>query len=95
MQRRELRKLLVHAYANVPWYREKLGEIGAQPGDFESLENLTRLPLLRRKDAREAGDRRKSTAAPLPDVMKSTSGTMGNRSRSGPTTSTRTTGAWR
>ncbi len=77
MQLRDLRKLLVHVHAHVPWYRQKLAEIGAVPSDFKRLEDLARLPLLRRKDAREAGDGRKSTTAPLPTVMKSTSGTMG------------------
>jgi phenylacetate-CoA ligase len=73
----DLQRLLRHAYANVPWYRERLAELGAEPGDFKALEDLARLPLLRRQDARAAGDRRKSTAPPLPAVMKSTSGTMG------------------
>jgi phenylacetate-CoA ligase len=73
----DLRKLLAHAHANVPWYREKMDAIGAEPGDFTRLEDLAKVPILRRKDARDAGDRRKSTAAPFPDVMKSTSGTMG------------------
>lgn len=76
-QQRDLAALLRHSHAHVPWYREKMKEIGAEPGDFKSLDDLARLPLLRRQNAREAGDRRKSTAPPLPAVMKSTSGTMG------------------
>lgn len=77
MQVRDLRRLLEHAHAHVPWYRKKLDEVGLRPGDFESIEDLAKLPLLTRAAAREAGDSRRSTAPPFPQVMKSTSGTMG------------------
>ncbi len=77
MQERDLRKLLAHAHAHVPWYRAKMDEIGARPEDIRTVDDLRRLPLLTRAAAREAGDRRRSTAPPFPEVMKSTSGTMG------------------
>ncbi len=76
-QARDLRALLHHAYANVPWYRDKLAEIGARPEDFRNASDLAKLPLLTRAASREAGDARRSTSPPLPMVAKSTSGTMG------------------
>lgn len=76
-QLRDLRSLLVHAHAHVPWFRAKLAEVGAHPNDLRTVEDLAKLPLLTRAAVREAGDTRRSTAAPLPFVAKSTSGTMG------------------
>ncbi len=34
-----------HAYENSPFYRQRLKEVGVQPGDVKSLDDLTRLPF--------------------------------------------------
>jgi phenylacetate-CoA ligase len=77
LQARDLRRLLDHAYANVPWYRARLDEIGARPTDFRTVSDLAKLPILTRAAAREAGVRRRSTTDPLPVIAKSTGGSSG------------------
>ncbi len=53
----QLRKLLVHAFETVPFYRERYGALGWTKSKFErfELEDLTRLPLLTKKDLRAFG----------------------------------------
>src|SRR5882672_5745223 len=67
----QLQKLIAHARANVPFYRDRL------PERIDDLAELRKIPLLARSEARNAGDRRTSSAPPLPTVRKATSGTMG------------------
>ncbi len=53
----ELRKLLVHAFETVPFYREKYSKLGftvSQLGRFE-LEDLKKLPFLEKQDLRKFG----------------------------------------
>ncbi len=49
----QLRALLAHAHANVPYYRKVFGELGAHPGDFRQLADLARLPTLTKADLQE------------------------------------------
>ena len=77
MQAADLRRLLRHAHQYVPYYRARFDAIGITPNDIHGPADIGKLPLLTRVDARESGERRKSTAPPLPTVMKATSGTMG------------------
>lgn len=77
MQAGDLRRLLRHAYTNTPHYRAQFEAAGITPNDIRDGRDLSRLPILNRSDAREAGDRRTSRSPPLPTVMKATSGTMG------------------
>jgi phenylacetate-CoA ligase len=78
LQQVELKKLLAHAWENVPEYRTRLASAGLQPEDVHGLESLRRLPLLTREDAALTFDARKSIRFPLPEIDKSTSGTSGN-----------------
>jgi len=78
VQDAELRSLLDHARANVPHYRRRLEEAGLHPSDVRAVSDLTKLPLLTRDEASASFEERKSTAAPLPDIGKMTSGTTGN-----------------
>src|SRR6185503_10609013 len=73
----ELRRLLVHAQANVPHYRAVFDAAGFDPRALRSTADLARLPILERDQARETVAARTSTAGPPIDVHKSTSGTMG------------------
>jgi phenylacetate-CoA ligase len=73
----ELRRLLVHAHANVPHYRKVFDEAGFDPRAVRSTADLARLPVLERDQARETVKERTSTNGPAIDVHKSTSGTMG------------------
>ncbi|HTM44361.1 MAG TPA: hypothetical protein VL137_05370 [Polyangiaceae bacterium] len=77
-QQLELQKLLAHAWQNVPDFRTRLTAAGLQPGDVRGLDDLHRVPLLRREDAAQSFEARKSVGPPLPAIDKSTSGTSGD-----------------
>jgi len=45
-QKAELRRLLLHAYQNVPYYRGKFREKGLKPADIREISDLRHLPFL-------------------------------------------------
>ena len=49
----KLKALLEHAALNVPYYRRIFREMGAEPGDFKTEEDLRSFPVLRKSDVRE------------------------------------------
>ncbi len=53
LQLKRLQALLRHAYQNVPYYNQKFAELGLHPDDIKTLSDLTRLPILTKKDVRE------------------------------------------
>jgi phenylacetate-CoA ligase len=73
----ELRRLLCHAHANVPFYRERFDEAGIDPSHITSAADLQSIPLLTRDDAQESTPRRKSLVPPFASVTKNTSGSTG------------------
>jgi phenylacetate-CoA ligase len=48
-QRRRLRKIVAHAHANVPYYRETMRRLGLSPGDITAVGDLAKLPLIERE----------------------------------------------
>ncbi len=72
-----LRRLVSHAYAHVPYYREVMQARGLTPASFTAPDDVARLPLLTKAAARIAPDRRRATAPPLPEINKLTGGTTG------------------
>lgn len=72
-----LRRLLTHAYQNVPFHRRRFDAAGIAPTDIKSLDDLLRIPLLTRAEANATLDERRSTVPPFPEVHKSTSGSSG------------------
>jgi phenylacetate-CoA ligase len=48
-----LQRLIAHAYAYVPYYRELFDSLGAQPGDIRRAEDLALLPPLTKDIVRE------------------------------------------
>lgn len=72
-----LRRLLGHAYENVPFHRRRFDAAGIVPTDIKSLDDLLRLPLLTRQEANASVDARRSTVPPFPEVSKTTSGSSG------------------
>lgn len=52
-QLRELRKLLRHAYENVPYYREVFERRGLKPDDIDDFEDLKALPYLTKEMIKE------------------------------------------
>jgi phenylacetate-CoA ligase len=76
LQEAELGKLLGHAWRSVPHYQASFRRAGVEPGDIRTLDDLSKLPLLTRQDAADL-EARKSSAPPLPQIDKATSGTTG------------------
>lgn len=52
LQLRKLTRLVDHAYAASPFYRERLGAVGFRPGDLTSREQLMALPVVTKADIR-------------------------------------------
>src|SRR5689334_1484996 len=75
LQTRSLSQLLVHAHKNVPFYRDRFAAAGITPADIRSVDDLAKLPILRRVELR--GIDRLSVTAPPSTICKQTSGTTG------------------
>lgn len=79
LQERKLRKLVEHAYGNVPYYRALLDSARIKPRDIRTLEDLEHIPLTTKAQLRDVPDSEK-TARNI-DLARcrsfSTSGTTG------------------
>lgn len=53
LQDEKLRRLVRHAYRNVPYYRARMQERGLGPEDIRSQEDLHKLPFLTKADIRK------------------------------------------
>lgn len=53
LQWAKLRKIIAHAYGNVPYYRDQFDHAGVCPSDLKSPEDLLRFPYLSKKDIHE------------------------------------------
>jgi len=53
LQSERLRETVAHAYENVPFYREKLDEMGLSPDDIDGVEDITELPMTTKEDFRD------------------------------------------
>jgi phenylacetate-CoA ligase len=56
-QEKELKKLLVHAFTNVPFYKKKYSDAGFSIKDFQNfrLKDLSKLPFLEKEELRQFG----------------------------------------
>ena len=52
-QNEKLRALVRHAYANVPYYRERWNALKISPEDIKSREDLHKLPVLTKEEVRQ------------------------------------------
>jgi len=52
LQDEKLRRLVLHAYRAVPFYRRRLQEAGLTPADIRSQDDLHKLPFLTKDDVR-------------------------------------------
>ncbi|HET6284344.1 MAG TPA: hypothetical protein VFH73_25530, partial [Polyangia bacterium] len=77
LQAADLRRLLRHAFANVPFYRQRFEAAGIGPDDVRLPDDLRKLPITTRDQAREGLEQRTATAGATVDIRKSTSGTLG------------------
>jgi phenylacetate-CoA ligase len=55
-QNNQLKKLILHAYNNVPYYRRVFDEIGITPADICNINDLRKLPFLTRNDVKSHFD---------------------------------------
>jgi hypothetical protein len=79
LQDAELEKLLEHAWPTCRTIAAASKKQGSNRGDVANAAgDLPKLPLLTREEASASFEDRKSTATPLPDIGKMTSGTTGN-----------------
>jgi phenylacetate-CoA ligase len=53
LQLAKLRKLVIHAYRHVPYYRDKMQQANIGPDDIRSLDDLAKLPMLTKDDVRQ------------------------------------------
>jgi len=53
LQERKLRRLVSQAYHHVRYYRERMDALGLRPDDIQTLDDLSKLPLLSKADVRE------------------------------------------
>ena len=53
LQGERLRDMVERIYFNVPFYRNKLQEMGIEPGDIRSVEDLKKLPFTTKQDLRD------------------------------------------
>ncbi len=76
-QAEALGRLMDHAWASVPFYRDRWREAGVAPGDVRTPDDLPRLPIFNSTDLRGTQETRSSTAPPLPTIKKTTGGSTG------------------
>jgi phenylacetate-CoA ligase len=73
----ELRALLAHAGANVPYWRELFARLGFDARDVRTRDDLAALPILTREIVRERHDDLIDPARRGTNIKKGTSGTTG------------------
>lgn len=78
LQLERLQATLSRVYLNVPFYRKKFDELGIDPDEFRSLDDLRRLPFTLKNDLRDSYPYG-LFAVPLRDVVRihASSGTTG------------------
>lgn len=52
-QNKRLRKVVHYAYGNAPFYRRLFKEVGISPSDVKCVEDLSKLPIIRKADMRK------------------------------------------
>ncbi len=80
IQNQRLVETVQHVYEHVPYYRDLMDKKGVTPADIRSVDDLPKLPFLKKDDLREAYPYG-MLAVPIEDVVRihSTSGTTGKR----------------
>jgi phenylacetate-CoA ligase len=77
IQTGSLRRLVRHAYENVPIYRKRFDAVGIHPEDIRTPDDLLKVPLMTRQETRAALEERTSRVPPFPTIQKTTGGTTG------------------
>lgn len=66
-QWRSLKRLLEHAHAHVPFYRDRFANAGVNPNDITSPADFARLPVLTKQDIQTHGPAMRATLGYQPD----------------------------
>jgi len=84
IQLKRLQDTVKRAYENVPYYHKRFDELGIEPEDIESLEDIKKLPFTTKQDLREAYPF-EMFAVPDEDIIEvhTSSGTTGKPTVSG------------
>src|SRR5579863_1878657 len=53
LQNKRLHNMLGYMYAQVPYYREMFDRLSIKPGDIQSVEDLPKLPLMKKQTLRD------------------------------------------
>ncbi|MBE6034524.1 MAG: phenylacetate--CoA ligase [Clostridiales bacterium] len=53
VQSRRLKDTVARVYQNVEFYRKKMQEIGVEPGDIKTIDDIMKLPFTTKKDLRD------------------------------------------
>ena len=53
LQSARLKKVVSNVYHNVKFYRQKMQEMGLEPGDIKGIEDLNKLPFTTKADLRD------------------------------------------
>lgn len=76
-QLERLQTVIRAAAQSVPFYRKKFREVGFEPGDLKSLDDLKRLPILTKRDLKQHFDELYDPSRARQAVLSQTSGTTG------------------
>ena len=80
LQSKRLVKQVKHVWENVPYYRQKMEEKGITPDDIRGIEDISKLPFLKKDDLRDSyPDGLRGVPAKKCVRIHSTSGTTGKR----------------
>ena len=79
LQGRRLHKIVDYVYHNTPFYRHKMQELGVEPDDINTIEDIVKLPFTTKKDLRDNYPFGLQ-AAPKTELVRvhASSGTTGN-----------------
>jgi len=53
LQTIRLKRIVDHVYHNTPFYRKKMQEMGLEPGDIQSIDDIVKLPFTTKQDMRD------------------------------------------
>jgi phenylacetate-CoA ligase len=53
LQSARLKSMVSRVYHNVPFYRTKMQQLGVEPGDIETIDDLVKLPFTSKQDLRD------------------------------------------
>jgi phenylacetate-CoA ligase len=79
LQLRLLREQLLHAYRNIPFYRQRMQKISLTPVDIETFDDLRSLPALTKRDIQDHKDEMLAgDVPPRKRVVNRTGGSTGS-----------------